>query len=113
MFAEWMRTQYAALVREVLAELAGPTRDIAFVPRSTGRVDTAPERPALPASATPLNELYTFETFVVSSCNQFAHAAALAVSEQAGSNYNPLFIYGGVGLGKTHLLQAIGNRLAR
>jgi len=132
-FAEWLRTNYLPLIEDALREIERPGLCVEFVPE---RVDgasrqtvaqtlgRAPSREAgRPAAAAPaaaddampgwLNPRYTFEKFVVSSCNQFAHAAAMAVADQPSRAYNPLFVYGGVGLGKTHLMQAIGNRLAQ
>jgi len=112
-FAEWLQTNYLPVIQDVLREIERPGLSVEFVhdrETVTARQHSAPETPdTLPGW---LNPRYTFDKFVVSSCNQFAHAAAIAVAEQPSRAYNPLYVYGGVGLGKTHLMQAIGNRLA-
>jgi len=72
---------------------------------------TAPSAPALTFEDRPLSTRYTFDSYIVGGSNQLAHAASMAVAEQPASRYNPLFIYGGVGLGKTHLIQAIGHQI--
>ncbi len=116
-FAEWLHTNYLPVIQDVLREIERPGLSVEFVhegasvaaPRASSRPASQDNADALPGW---LNPRYTFDKFVVSSCNQFAHAAAIAVAEQPSRAYNPLYVYGGVGLGKTHLMQAIGNRLA-
>ena len=113
-FAEWLRAHYSVLIQEALRELQRPGITVAFLPESIDSVPpVAQSRAPADTPVSMLNPKYTFDTFVVSSCNQFAHAASTAVAEQASRTYNPLYIYGGVGLGKTHLMQAIGNYICQ
>jgi len=122
----WLKDNYIGLLRDVLAQSSGQALEIKFQisPTATGRttpgadaVVPAPreepeaERPASPREL-PFNPRNTFDTFVVGNNNTFAHAAAMAVAQAPGRSYNPLFVYGGVGLGKTHLLHAIGQYVA-
>ncbi len=117
-FKEWFEDHYLSLLRSVLGDLMFTKADVSLRvqdPERQPALDTRPE----PIARRPvrryrndspfLNPKYTFENFVVGSSNQFAHAGCLAVGEQLSKAYNPLFIYGGVGLGKTHLLHAIGH----
>lgn len=115
-FEDWLSKHYSGLLEAAIQELQ--LGEVTIVFRSE-RIPTKKEVPLAPVQATLnfdsveylLNPKYTFERFVVGSCNQFAHAAALAVAEAPSKAYNPLFIYGGVGLGKTHLMQALGHKI--
>ncbi len=102
----WLQTNYLGLLQSAFQNVLGSSRSIRF---------TTVESPENQEAFTPNTGMHprnTFESFVVGSCNQFAHAAALAVSRNTDKTYNPLFIYGGKGLGKTHLMHAIGQHVA-
>jgi chromosomal replication initiator protein len=118
LFKDWLMKHYAGVISEAMTEVKQPNLAVNFVaePQNEGAplalsVDEAVAfENDVPASPGPagLNPRYTFDTFIVGSSNQFAHAACRAVAEAPSRSYNPLFIYGGVGLGKTHLMHAVG-----
>lgn len=119
-FQDWLKDHYLSLLSDCLNKATGKNYSIQFkcskkntvtlikTPKKTSTLPSPSEEKRFKENN--LNRKYTFENFVVGKCNEFAHAACFAVANNLSSKYNPLFIYGGVGLGKTHLLQAIGHR---
>jgi chromosomal replication initiator protein len=127
---DWLETRYRSLISQTLARIVGYSVQVEFVIVAATAGSDASDQPDAPTAqpsapqvrlepgrvggeggSANLNPRYTFANFIVGSANRLAHAASLSVAERPGHAYNPLFLYGGVGLGKTHLMHAIGSQV--
>jgi len=118
---DWLESRYAPMIRSSVQSVLGHSVSLRFIlsplegTYSEDIISPESTTPSIPKQTEPvpnsLNNKYTFDTFVIGNSNRFAHAASLAVAESPAKSYNPLFIYGGVGLGKTHLMHAIGHHV--
>jgi len=114
LIASWVRTKYSEKIAHLFEVKTSIKPQVVIEIKNrlaSKQVPSDPSAPQHSAHQSLLNPAYTFDNYVVGSSNQFAFSAAQSICEKPGSAYNPLFIYGGVGLGKTHLLPAVGNRL--
>src|SRR5207247_1327118 len=114
---EWIEGHFLGLIGAAVRDVTGQERRVALtvaerIPADVPTQAEVPKHVGSTPTDSGMNPKYTFDLFVIGSSNRFAHAAALAVSEAPAQAYNPLFIYGGTGLGKTHLMQAIAQYVA-